>query len=186
MEAGLRLFGEKGLAGTSSNEIARRAGVSIGTFYSYFKDKRSLFLAILKMHLDTFVTGIYLVEQQGDPSIDSIIRDHVQRAFAIFDRQLDFHRQALVMKFTDPEVRRLFEEVEEKQLSLITALLERHTKPSKNRDLKVVAKVIHGAVENAAHAVKFLASPFKEERFTEELTSMIQSYVEGLTERERG
>ena len=36
--AALTLFAKKGINGTSSNEIARSAGVSIGTFYSYIEN----------------------------------------------------------------------------------------------------------------------------------------------------
>lgn len=46
MDTALALSLRRRPAGTSSNEIARQAGVSIGTFYSYFEDKRSLFLEI--------------------------------------------------------------------------------------------------------------------------------------------
>lgn len=37
------LFSEKGYYNTSSNDIVKAAGVSIGAFYSYFKDKKALF-----------------------------------------------------------------------------------------------------------------------------------------------
>jgi AcrR family transcriptional regulator len=180
MDAGLELMGRKGLGGTSSNEIARAAGVSIGTFYSYFRDKRSLFLAILKSHLDTFVTDIYSPDSPGSTPMTRLISDHISKAFDVFDRQPDFHRQALVMKFIDDDVQRLFGEVEQRQMDIISRLLEHYVKPVEGRDLKAAAKVIHGAVENAAHAIRFLSSPFSREEFVLELTEMIRSYVEGM------
>ena len=36
-----RLFSEKGYYNTNSKEIAKAANVSIGSFYSYFKDKKA-------------------------------------------------------------------------------------------------------------------------------------------------
>ena len=38
-------------------------------------------------------------------------------------RYPSFHKEALVMKFTDPDARHIFEDVEKKQLVLITMLL---------------------------------------------------------------
>ena len=38
-KAAVELFSTKGFHNTSSNEIAKKANVSIGTFYSYFVDK---------------------------------------------------------------------------------------------------------------------------------------------------
>jgi AcrR family transcriptional regulator len=46
--AALEVFAEKGVAGTKLDEIARRAGVSKGTLYLYFKDKDELFRAVVR------------------------------------------------------------------------------------------------------------------------------------------
>lgn len=180
MDAALTLFAEKGLKGTSSNEIAREAGVSIGTFYSYFEDKRTLFLEILEAHLDNFITGIYSLKRDDSVTMKENIRGHIVKALAVFDLHPSFHREALVMKFTDPDVRRLFAEVERKQLVLITTLLGYYRNDDSPRDLEAMAKVIHSAVENVAHYVKFLESPFDPERLVDELTEMISLYVSSI------
>ncbi len=44
--SGVRLFGERGLNGVTSHDIAREAGVAAGTFYLHFPDKTSLFQEI--------------------------------------------------------------------------------------------------------------------------------------------
>lgn len=45
--AAARLFAERGVEATSTRDIAQRAGVSIGTLYSYFKDKRQILLSLI-------------------------------------------------------------------------------------------------------------------------------------------
>ena len=45
--AGLGLFGEKGYAGTSIEEIARRAHLAVGSFYQHYRSKRQLLLALM-------------------------------------------------------------------------------------------------------------------------------------------
>ena len=47
LEAALELFAEKGFAGTRSEEVARRAGVSKGTLYLYYPSKEELFKAVI-------------------------------------------------------------------------------------------------------------------------------------------
>lgn len=47
-EAALAVFAEKGFAAARLEEIARRAGVSKGTLYLYFKDKEDLFRAVVR------------------------------------------------------------------------------------------------------------------------------------------
>jgi len=180
MEAALELFSGKGLNGTSSNEISLKAGVSIGTFYSYFANKKSLFLELLKDHLDNFVTGIYALELDNAIPLNDTIRDHIRKAFATFDINPSFHKEALVLKFTDHDVRRLFDEIEQKQLVLICSLLSPYCKRKDPKDLREVAKIMHSAVENVAHYIKFLDSPLDEDRLINELTDMILHYVENL------
>jgi len=63
---------------------------------------------------------------------------------------------------------------------LITTLLGYYRKDDSPRGLEAMAKVIHGAVENVAHSVKFLESPFEEEKLIDELTEMISLYVESI------
>ena len=46
--AALEVFTEKGFAAAKLDEIARRAGVSKGTLYLYFKDKEELFRAVVR------------------------------------------------------------------------------------------------------------------------------------------
>ena len=46
--AALDVFAEKGFAAARVEEIARRAGVSKGTLYLYFKDKEDLFRAVVR------------------------------------------------------------------------------------------------------------------------------------------
>ncbi len=48
IQAALDEFSEKGFHGTSVNDIARMAGVSIGSLYSYFPSKDDLFLSLVE------------------------------------------------------------------------------------------------------------------------------------------
>lgn len=51
LEAAAQVFDARGYAATT-NEIAARAGVSIGTLYQYYADKDALLLALAERHLD--------------------------------------------------------------------------------------------------------------------------------------
>ncbi len=180
MDAARELFAKKGLAGTSSNEIAREAGVSIGTFYSYFENKRALFLEILKDHLGTFVTDIYTLKTDATIPIRDNIREHIMKAFRVFDLHPSFHKEALVLKFSDPDVRSLFDKFEQEQLAIISELVRPYCTNRDPGSLQEVSKVMHSAVESIAHAVKFLHSPLDADRLVAELTEMIHQYVISL------
>jgi len=48
LAAGLQLFSHKGLAATSIQEIASRAGISVGLMYHYYRSKEELFSELVE------------------------------------------------------------------------------------------------------------------------------------------
>lgn len=50
--ASFELFSEVGYYSTNTAEIAKRAGVSTGIVYGYFKDKRDILLEVLELYID--------------------------------------------------------------------------------------------------------------------------------------
>ena len=57
-------FLRKGFRGASLREIVKKAGVTTGAFYGYYKSKEELFSALVKPHAD-YVSNLFkgLVEQ---------------------------------------------------------------------------------------------------------------------------
>ncbi|MEQ8486994.1 MAG: TetR/AcrR family transcriptional regulator [Pseudomonadales bacterium] len=51
LDAAAQLFAEHGYAATTTNRVAERAGVSIGSLYQYVSDKDALLLALAERHL---------------------------------------------------------------------------------------------------------------------------------------
>jgi len=51
LEAGTEVFAGRGYARTNTNEIARRAGISVGSLYQYFPSKDAILMALLERHL---------------------------------------------------------------------------------------------------------------------------------------
>lgn len=52
IQAGYELFSECGYYGTNTQEIAKRAGVSTGIVYGYFKDKRDILICVLNIYIE--------------------------------------------------------------------------------------------------------------------------------------
>lgn len=51
LEAAAQILEARGLKGATTNAIAERAGVSVGSLYQYFPDKGALVLALYEQHL---------------------------------------------------------------------------------------------------------------------------------------
>ncbi|CAK7281156.1 TetR/AcrR family transcriptional regulator [Streptomyces sp. RM1] len=57
-DSALELFLEKGFHATSISDIVERAGLTRGAFYSNYRDKEELFLALYDAHTDRLLTEL--------------------------------------------------------------------------------------------------------------------------------
>src|SRR6185503_18784868 len=74
-----RLFEQRGYESTTADDIAAAAGVSIGTFYSYFRNKRQIFLAIYYECLEA-ILGLGIADLDFGDNPRQAIRAALQRA----------------------------------------------------------------------------------------------------------
>ncbi len=72
--AALEVFSEKGFAAAKLDEIARRAGVSKGTLYLYFKDKEDLFRAVIRDTVAPNIAAIRDTVEATDMPFAQIVR----------------------------------------------------------------------------------------------------------------
>lgn len=64
-QAAREVFVEKGYAKTSIEQIARRASLSVGAIYLYFRSKEDLYISLLEVTLDTLDSEIASAGAQG-------------------------------------------------------------------------------------------------------------------------
>jgi AcrR family transcriptional regulator len=101
-------FAEDGYGGTAVRDIVRRTSLSPGTFYNYFPDKESIFLALVEestarvravlrsaradaRSLDGFVTGAYRAFFEAiadDPAMFELLRRNAGTVRAMLDDAL--------------------------------------------------------------------------------------------------
>ena len=126
--AALEVFAEKGFAAAKLDEIAKRAGVSKGTLYLYFKDKADLFRAVVRDTVAPNIETVRTLLEGTDLPFADIIRMFLPR-FAEITSQV---RVGAVAKMVIGESRNFPElakvwhdEVVSRALGLIASLIER-------------------------------------------------------------
>jgi AcrR family transcriptional regulator len=79
LEAGLNVFSRCGFDGATIPDIAREAGVAVGTIYNYYSSKRELFVAaIARFIIEPFAAVIRQTPKAVDASfISTIIEDRL-------------------------------------------------------------------------------------------------------------
>ncbi len=72
--AALAAFAEKGYAATKVDEVARRAGVSKGLLYLYFKTKEDLFKAVIRSFLSPRIDALISNIEETELSAEEFLR----------------------------------------------------------------------------------------------------------------
>jgi len=73
-EAAMNAFAEKGFAATKVEDVARRAGVSKGLLYLYFKTKEDLFKAVIRSFISPKIDALALTVENSDLSAEAFLR----------------------------------------------------------------------------------------------------------------
>lgn len=88
VDAAARVFDECGYRRTTTNAIAERAGVSVGSLYQYFPNKDALLVALAERHVEeaseAFRAHLSTAMARG-PSLESFTRELIELAVSLHD-----------------------------------------------------------------------------------------------------
>jgi AcrR family transcriptional regulator len=150
LDAVIRILKREGADAVTTNRIAEVAGVSIGSLYQYFPDKRAIFTALHDRHIE---------------QIDRLVeRTLVERAAAPLDELMGAMVEAMVdAHTTDPELYELlWMEVPHRadgsrdfgdrlHGAFLLAISARKHELKKHRDLEKVVRVVTQVVDALSH-----------------------------------
>jgi AcrR family transcriptional regulator len=177
------LFGERGYAATSVDEIVRAAGVTKGALYHHFTDKDDLFRAVVedvKGELTGIVGGSFLETATEPDALDTVTRGCL--AF------IDVHRDPAVQRITILDARAVLDAATRRDLdaryevAVIRGALRRAVRLGviDPQPLGTLAHVIAGAL---GEACALLAEAEDEATVREEVHTVVSRLLEGLRPR---
>lgn len=180
LAAAKEIFSEKGYHNTNTKEIARHAGVATGSVYMYFPDKKEIFMEVFRSIyreirenvIDENLQALFAADNPED--VVTLMIDTLSRAHKISPL---FHKEVIVMVYTDPDIRRINDEEESQILNLVTGLLLKHKNKLRVQHLDAAVRVIHKAAEETIHSINIFGSDIEEGKILSELKDMISTYL---------
>lgn len=176
LEAAAQVFAERGMEGTTTNQVAERAGVSIGTLYQYFPNKESLMVAMADGR--TEVTLARLREQLAALSDASTkeVTAHAVRFMLQRRREVDPDLYELVATEVVPlrgqaRVRAFMASAQQAVHQLVQARAEEFDCPN----LELASFFVVHAVDRCVEAA--LQREESEDELVEEITKMVLRYL---------
>lgn len=124
-QAGFKLFCDKGFHNTNTNEIAKEAGVSIGIVYHYFKDKKSIFLAVMDQVIPKFdvnmIKQLHLSKDRKE--LEAFFSDIIDKNVQLHVMSKVPHEEFHAMRHFDPDIAEYMNHFNEQLLSSIAEAL---------------------------------------------------------------
>ena len=150
--AAFALFREKGYDGTTTREIARRAGVALGTLFTYASDKRDLLFLVYNDRQDALRREAFGLIPEAAPFVDQIVA-LFEPFYTHFAKEPGFTRDLLreLTFYTDGVQAPRFQEGRLSLVARIRELVEDAVtdgRLSTREDSRVIAEMIFGLYQS--------------------------------------
>lgn len=153
IEAGFELICKNGYYNTNTAEIAKKANVSTGIIYQYFKDKHAIFMEAINKYGDSIFFPMLKINniKLDINNIDTIIKNMVKEYVNNHIVSKIAHEEIMSMVHSDHEVADYYYNSEIKATENIKQLLLKNNFKDNNLDEKV--HVMIGMIDNLCHEI---------------------------------
>ncbi len=159
LRAAAEVFADKGFDDTQTPEIAQRAGVSVGTFYRYFSDKRVAFIELIRADLDESYQSVMknltldvFGATRTAPDRRAAVEQVIDILFNHTAQNPKLHRVFMALSLRDEEVAAIRTDFEERSRAGLAELLKQLTSRAHIPDPAAAAEVIQIAAQEVALA----------------------------------
>ncbi len=122
LDAALKLFCEKGYNKTTTNEIAKTAGVNIASLYSYFEDRDTIFYEILDRYhkqfaklYDESINTVNMCKIEKEEWLYTLIEGLI----GIHEQSKEFNKELKALYYSNPKVKAIMDKQNEERRQVI-------------------------------------------------------------------
>ena len=177
LEGAAQILEAGGLAGFTTNAVAERAGVSIGTLYQYFADKNALLRALGEREMNAALVRVAAaMAGDGDPSLEGRVRATIRAIVNAFGGR-QRARKAVVQAI-------LAQGLGIETMGPVAAFIARQPQTMDRALTREQVFVLSRAVMGAIRAAVLEEQPFLKSRpFEDELVRLVLAYLSWPSER---
>ncbi|PSB59102.1 TetR/AcrR family transcriptional regulator [Chamaesiphon polymorphus] len=178
LEATTRILTEEGYDKASTNHIAERAGIGIGSLYQYFPNKESIVAALMEQHSNEIAE---IVESKlshlFDRPIEMVIPELIKAAIAAHAINPRLH-QVLNEEIPQSERLQQMQQAEKRIAGLLRAYLERWNDDIHPRNLEMTVFILGRTVESLCHSAVLEHPDFiTNSQFEREVSDLLLFYL---------
>lgn len=179
VEAASQVFATNGYASATTNRIAERAGVSIGSLYQYFPNKDAILVELARQHVAESVAMLAPQLQRLDEGApwDEVLPDVVDAMVSMHALAPTLHR-SLFEETRLPKAVRDELELLENQLVEVTSRALAADPACAAKDTRLTARVVVNAIESLTHRLVLHPTAGDDHAaVAREITALVRAYV---------
>lgn len=180
LDAAYRLLCSKGYYNTSTNEIAKEAGVPIGSVYSYFKDKDTILLEILRRYHEEFekaTSELTLSLEAYRSDMRSWLRQLFKNLIRIHESGKELNREMQILSYNIPEVAALLKAQMEGSRRTALNFINQMKDEIRYQDIEAAAIVVFDTMSATVHRIVFEKNDISDERLVEACIEEIYRFL---------
>jgi AcrR family transcriptional regulator len=180
IQAATQVFAEWGYAGATTNHIAERAGVSIGSLYQYFPNKEAILVTLAKRHVEiagNLLMGLVAERNLIETDLTEVLRPFIQATLELHTGNPRLNYVILSEAVWSAEAMEQVHALEDQFIDQLALTLDTHRQVSVKNSRHAAYIVVH-AIKNLAH--EFVIHPpagMSEEAFVEEMVALVGGYL---------
>ena len=127
IKKGFELICNNGYYNTTTNDIAKYAGVSTGIIYQYFNDKKEIFIEGIKNYSDSIMFPILDHLKETDIKIeklDIILENMINIFIKKHTLSKNAHEEMIALSHLDDDISKIFKDKEIKTTNIIVDTLK--------------------------------------------------------------
>lgn len=180
LDATAKVLVQDGYDRASTNRVALKAGVSVGSLYQYFPSKEALVAALIDRHMEEMTAALSSqLEDLGDKPPEEVVREVIGAMIAAHQVEPKLHA---VLTEQIPRVGRLEKvvQINREVGTLVRAYLETVRERLLVKDLDAATFILVSTVEVVTHAMVIDGAPrHSTATIVEELTALVCRYLFG-------
>ena len=180
LEAAAQIFERHGYAAGTTNRIAARAGVSIGSLYQYFPNKDAILVALVHRHIaeSTAVLGPHLERLSCGARFDDVLPDIVNAMVMLHALAPGLHRVLFEETQLPPTLRAELDGLEDRLVDLTADALAADPH-SHSTHPRLSARIVISAIEGLTHRLVLRPPPgVAPEAIAGEIAVLVRAYIQ--------
>ena len=179
---GKKLFSKYSYHNVHAGDIAKEAGVAVGSFYAYFNNKRDLIIALSEEYVRDAKYRIFSLIQDDSLKVDNIDLENIiynllKAAISVHKESSAFLSELIRMSFNDIKIK---EQLDKLNIQIIHVLEENIRKLNNripDKQIKALAYVLYYASEGVVHQIMLNPGEINEKKAAKILAGIFSPYI---------